>query len=62
MKLLDANDPFLRPVWRRWATGVLPMIWGGVEFYYNSPGWGVLFFGAGAYALWVLIFNRADSE
>jgi len=58
MKFLDPDHPFFAPTWRRWATGVLPLLWGGVEFYFNSPGWGIVFCASGAYALWVLIFNR----
>lgn len=61
MKLLDPNDPFFAQPWRRWATGVLPLLWGAVEFYLGSPGWGVVFMAAGIFALWVLIFNRPDN-
>lgn len=56
-KLLDANDPFFAPVWRRWATALFPLVWGGVELYYNSPGWAVLYLGLGAYAFWELILK-----
>jgi hypothetical protein len=62
MKLLDASHPFFIPVWRRWATGVLPIIWGCAEFYFGSPGWGILFAAAGAYALYELIFKASGTE
>ena len=62
-KFLDANHPFFRPVWRRWVTGLLPMAWGVAEFWFDSPGWGILFVGAGAYALYVLVvIGPSDSE
>jgi len=54
-KLLDADDPFFRQPWRRWATAILPILWGGYEFWGGNPMWGLLFVGAGAYAGWVLI-------
>jgi len=54
-KLLDADDPFFRPVWRRWVTAVLPLLWGGYELWLGNPMWGLLFGAAGAYAAWVLI-------
>ena len=61
MKILDPNDPFFNKAWVRWVTCVLPMLWGLVEFYYNSPGWGILFLVAGAYAFYMLIIKRADN-
>jgi len=61
MKILDQNDPFFNKAWVRWTTSVLPMLWGLVEFYYDSPGWGVLFLVAGAYAFYMLIIKRANN-
>ena len=61
MKILDPNDPFFAKPWVRWVTCVLPMLWGLVEFYFNSPGWGILFVAAGAYAFYMLIIKRADN-
>lgn len=63
MKFLDANHPFFAPVWRRWVTVLFPLVWGGVEFWFDSPGWGVLFVAAGLYAGYELIFKGpAHSE
>ena len=53
--LIDADHPFFRPVWRRWVTAVLPLVWAGVEVATGSAGWAMLFGAAGAYAFWVLI-------
>lgn len=62
MKLLNPNDPFFAKPWVRWATAILPLLWGLVEFYHQEPAWGVIFVAAGVYALWTLIINRAGSE
>lgn len=55
MPLLDPNHPFFRKPLVKWATVLLPMLWGGVEFLMGNTGWAVLFGAAGAYALWVLV-------
>jgi hypothetical protein len=56
-KLLDADDPFFAPVWRRWATCVLPLLWAAFEVYSEEWLWAGLFAAAGAYAWYVLIFT-----
>ena len=61
-RFLDADHPFFAPVWRRWATTLFPLFWGGVEFWHDSPGWGVLFVAAGAYAGYVLIYKGPSSS
>lgn len=61
MKFLDPNHPFFRPVWRRWATALFPLTWGGVEIITGSPGWAVLFFAVGGYAFWMLIVKGPDA-
>lgn len=57
MKLLDPDHPFFRPVWRRWATALVPGAWALVEATSGSPGWALLFGAAGAYAGWVLLIE-----
>lgn len=59
MKLLDPDHPFFAPRWRRWVTAVFPVAWGAVELYNGSPGWAVLFAGAGVYAGYVLLWPKA---
>lgn len=61
-KFLDANHPFFAPVWRRWVTTLFPLVWGAVEFWNDSPGWGILFVAAGAYAGYELIFKGPSSS
>lgn len=57
MKLLDPNDPFFRPAWRRWAVVLFPALWAGVELIGGNPGWALIFGAAAGYAWWVLIRN-----
>ncbi|WP_374431730.1 hypothetical protein [Tabrizicola sp.] len=59
MKFLDPNDPFFAQAWVRWLTVLAPTAWGLFEFLYvGSPFWGILFIAAGAYAGWMLFFQR----
>ncbi len=57
-KFLDPDHPMFRHAWVRWLTTLLPLGWGGVEFYLGNPGWATLFGAAGAYAGWVLILKK----
>jgi hypothetical protein len=56
-RLLDADDPFFAAPWRRWATTLVPLVWGLFELWMQDPFWAVLFIGAGAYAGYVLILK-----
>jgi hypothetical protein len=56
--LLDPDHPMFARAWVRWLTCLAPIAWGGGEFVYGSPFWGMLFVGAGAYAGWVLLRGR----
>lgn len=57
-KFLDANHPMFRRAWVRWLTGLFPIGWGLFELFGNqAPFWAVLFIGAGAYALWELVWK-----
>lgn len=59
MKFLDPNDPFFRNPLVRWGTVLLPLGWGLFELLWvGSPLWGILFLAAGAYAGWMLFFQR----
>lgn len=53
---LDANHPFFARAWVRWITVLICAGMGVAEFVTGSPGWGVLFAGAGAWAFYVLIW------
>lgn len=62
MKFLDRNHPFFAKPWVRWASALFPAIWGGMEFALGSPGWGVIFCAAGAYAFYMLIYLGPDQD
>ncbi len=55
MTFLDPNDPFFRPVWRRWATVGVPALWACVEAIRGNGGWVLAFAALAAYAFWKLI-------
>ncbi len=60
-KLLDPNDPFFAPPWRRWAAALIPLAWAAVElFSFGQPFWAILFAAAGLWAFWVLIVKGPD--
>lgn len=62
LKIIDPDDPFFAPVWRRWATVCFALFWAGVElFVLGSPGWAVLFGAAAAFAFYVLIYQGPSS-
>lgn len=54
-KLIDADDPFFVPVWRRWVVSVGPIVWAGFELWNGSPMWALLFAAAGGYAGYELL-------
>lgn len=57
MQLLDPNDPFFRPVWRRWATAGVPAAWACVEAFGGNLAWALAFAAAAAFAFWKLILR-----
>ena len=60
MTFLDPNDPFFRPVWRRWATAGVPAAWACVEAAGGNAGWALGFAAAAGYAFWKLILQGPD--
>jgi hypothetical protein len=61
VKIIDPDDPFFAPVWRRWATVLFALFWGVIELFWGNPGWAMLFGAAGAFAFYVLIFKGPGS-
>jgi len=47
MKLLDPNDPFYRPLWRRIVNVVIVFGWAVLEAVNQHSGWALIFFAIG---------------
>ena len=43
MKLLDAQHPFFKPLWRRIAVVAVCAGWALFEYVTGNPGWAALF-------------------
>lgn len=57
-KFLDRNHPMFRHLWVKLLTVGVPGGMAALEFSMGSPGWGVLFAGAAAWALWELFLRK----
>lgn len=57
-RFLDRAHPFFRKAWVRVATVVLPAAMAALDFSMGSPGWGMIFAAAAAWALWELFLRR----
>lgn len=60
MTFLDPNDPFFRPMWRRWATVGVPAAWACVEALAGTTAWALGFAAAAAYAYYQLFIVGPD--
>ncbi|SFB70798.1 hypothetical protein [Tropicimonas isoalkanivorans] len=54
MKLLDRNDPFFAPLWRRVVIVAVTLAWSVFEFVAGSPFWGILVGAIGIYCVYQL--------
>jgi hypothetical protein len=59
-QLIDPDHPFFMVKWRRQASAYVPLIWSGFELYMGSVLFATLFFAAGAYAYWMLIWTYKE--
>ena len=57
-RFLDRDHPFFARVWVRVATVAVPAAMAVLDFAMGSPGWGVLFAGAAAWAAWELFLRK----
>lgn len=62
MTFLDPNHPFFAKAWVRWVSAVFPLVWAGVEFLLDSPGWAMVFGALGVYAFYILIIKGPDQR
>ena len=56
-RLLDPDNPFFRPLWRRVATVGVAAAWALVELAFGNQTWAFVFGGLAAYAGWVLLVD-----
>ncbi|MBK8456093.1 MAG: hypothetical protein IPL47_02460 [Phyllobacteriaceae bacterium] len=61
MILIDPTHPFYRPLWVRIAIVAVCFAWAAVEIAIGAPFWGVLFGGAGLYAVFVFFMHHRAS-
>ena len=50
--MLDLDDPRYRPLWLRVALTAVCLLWGAVEVFTGSPGWGMGFLALGLWVGW----------
>lgn len=59
-KFLDPDHPMFRKMWVRWVTVLVPTGWAVLEFYMQSPFWGIIFGAVAVYAAKQLFFTPPD--
>lgn len=57
-KFLDRDHPFFAKTWVRVVTVAVPAAMAALEFSMASPGFGILFAAAAAWALWELFLRK----
>jgi hypothetical protein len=57
MQLIDPNHPVYRPLWVRILIVVVCFSWALMESTRGDPFWAVLAAGAGAYSIYMLLWN-----
>lgn len=57
-RFIDRDHPFFARQWVRVLTVAFPAAMAALEFFNASPGWGMLFAGAAAWALWELFLRK----
>ena len=55
--ILDPDDPFFAPRWRRYAVVAISFGWAAVEWWNGAPRWAAGFALAGAFAAWMLLLR-----
>jgi hypothetical protein len=58
LKFLDPDHPFFARAWVRWATVLVPALWGVFEASLGGWVWAGVFWVIAAYAGFVLILRR----
>lgn len=65
--MMDNNEhSFLNPLWRRVVLVAICAIWTAIEFWTNSPGWGMIALAFTGYAIWRFLYiydpSKADGR
>ncbi|MDB2407468.1 hypothetical protein N9W17_02930 [Jannaschia sp.] len=55
--MLDPNDPFFAPRWRRWAVVIVCALWLVIELARGAHYWAAGAAVGGGYALWSLFLS-----
>lgn len=55
--MLNANDPFYRPLWRRIVIVALCLGWGAFEIAFGTPIFALIFLAVGGYAAYRLLLT-----
>lgn len=61
-KLLDLDHPFFLPMWRRYATIAVCVVWATAEWATHSPFWATLATGTALYCIYALLWNFDEAK
>ncbi|MDY8109174.1 hypothetical protein U0C82_08460 [Fulvimarina sp. 2208YS6-2-32] len=51
--MIDASHNWFKPLWRRLLVSAATLSWSGFELYTGNPGWALIFFAMGVWALFL---------
>jgi O-antigen/teichoic acid export membrane protein len=57
MKILDAEHPFLRPLWVRIGIVIVTFAWAVLEASLGETMWALVFGAIGSYCAWALLLG-----
>ncbi|MGR3271100.1 DUF3329 domain-containing protein [Thalassococcus profundi] len=60
--MLDPDDPFYAPLWRRIVIVAVAAGWGLFELSQGNSGWALVFGGLGAWAAWAFFLRKTPDD
>lgn len=57
MRLIDPQNPFYRPAWRRYLIVAAPLLWAGVEWGLGNNNWAIFFVAISFYLAYHLLLK-----
>lgn len=60
--MLDPDEPFFRPVWRRYAVVLVSLGWAVFEASNGNTLWALFFAGIGIYTAWVFLVKAKRKD